>query len=140
MKKVVVPVDGSKPSINAVKHVVELYHQSKSLTVFLINIQMPLHLIHPKIINKDMLKDYYYEEGVKALKQAEEMLQKANVKYTKKIMVGSPAEEIVEFAKKEKCDGIIMGARGVGKISNLVLGSTSSKVIHLTDIPVTIIK
>ena len=33
-----------------------------------------------------------------------------------------------------------MGTRGMGLFKNLVLGSTSNKVVHLAEIPVTLVK
>jgi nucleotide-binding universal stress UspA family protein len=48
--------------------------------------------------------------------------------------------ELVKYAEEKGCDGIIMGTRGLGPIGNLVMGSVATKVIHLTTLPVTLIK
>ena len=44
------------------------------------------------------------------------------------ILTGDPAKVIVNYSKKKKPDVIIMGARGLGGFSKLLLGSVSSKV------------
>ena len=44
------------------------------------------------------------------------------------ILTGDPAKVIVNYSKKKKPDVIIMGARGLGVFSKLLLGSVSSKV------------
>ncbi|HCZ15400.1 MAG TPA: universal stress protein, partial [Candidatus Accumulibacter sp.] len=38
------------------------------------------------------------------------------------------------------CDGIVMGSRGLGAVSSVLLGSVSSRVLEITDLPVTLVK
>jgi nucleotide-binding universal stress UspA family protein len=45
------------------------------------------------------------------------------------ILTGDPAKVIVNYSKKKKPDVIIMGARGLGGFSKLLLGSVSRKVL-----------
>lgn len=52
------------------------------------------------------------------------------------IGVGDPAEVIVQYAEDKRCEQIVMGPRGMGTMSNLVLGSVASKVIPLAKAPV----
>jgi nucleotide-binding universal stress UspA family protein len=47
---------------------------------------------------------------------------------------------IAEVGRQENCDAIVMGTRGMGAVSGLVLGSVATKVIHLADVPVTLVK
>jgi nucleotide-binding universal stress UspA family protein len=46
----------------------------------------------------------------------------------------------VEYAKKHDCHHIFMGKRGLGLVKGLVLGSVTTKVISLADMPVTLVK
>lgn len=48
----------------------------------------------------------------------------------------SPAQAIVEMAKREKCGLIVMGSHGRGGLSSLFLGSVALKTLTLTHIPV----
>lgn len=48
-------------------------------------------------------------------------------------VLGSPAEEVVAFARDRKADLIISGSRGFGKLKSLLLGSTSHKIAQLAD-------
>ena len=43
-------------------------------------------------------------------------------------------------AGDKQCEQIVMGSRGMGTVSNLVLGSVNSKVIHLANVPVLLVK
>lgn len=91
-------------------------------------------------ISDEQLKAYYRDEGYAALKSAREKLDQAGVAYQHYIAVGPVAETIVQYAKENHCDQIIMGTRGMGAIADLVMGSVANKVIHLCNLPVTLIK
>ena len=71
---------------------------------------------------------------------AQERLKQANVPFTHHISVGHIAETIAQYAKENGVSQIVMGTRGMGAISDLVLGSVATKVIHLSSVPVTLIK
>jgi len=48
-----------------------------------------------------------------------------------------PAEAIIEAARREHADAIIVGRRGRGQLAGLLLGSVSQKVVSLA--PCTVI-
>ena len=51
-----------------------------------------------------------------------------------------PATAIVQASQKLNCGLIVLGTRGMGTVAGLVLGSVASKVVHLADTPVTMVK
>ena len=53
---------------------------------------------------------------------------------------GHAAREIVSDAKEHDVDVIVMGSRGRGDLTGLLLGSTAHKVIHLADRPVLVVR
>ncbi len=72
-----------------------------------------------------------------------EILTKAGVKahgIVKNTLHGHAAREIVADAIELDCGVIVMGSRGRGDLAGLVIGSTTHKVIHLTDKPVLIVR
>jgi len=50
--------------------------------------------------------------------------------------VGPVAEILVAHAKARRCGMIVIGSRGMGAAGNLLLGSTATKVLHLSGVPV----
>ncbi|MBW7950064.1 MAG: universal stress protein [Pseudorhodoplanes sp.] len=44
---------------------------------------------------------------------------------------GDPAQAIIETARREQADAIVMGRRGRGRLARLLLGSVSQKVVSL---------
>ena len=47
---------------------------------------------------------------------------------------------IVEHAKSARCDLIYLGTRGLGALGKALLGSTATKVLHISDTPVLLVK
>lgn len=142
MLKLLVAVDGSENSGRVVDFLVKKSGWYKEpIEVQLLNVQMPIAGVNVKMfISSDSLKEYYREEGVAALKQAREKLDAAGLPYVHHIGVGDPAETIVQYAKSKNCELILMGSRGLGSVSSLVLGSVATKVLHLSDMPVTLVR
>ena len=68
------------------------------------------------------------------------LLDQAGISYQFHIIAGDPAEMIVRFATEKQYDQIIMGPRGKGGLSGLLLGSITNKVMQLSNIPVLLIK
>jgi len=56
------------------------------------------------------------------------------------IREGDPAKEILKYAGENGIDHIVIGPRGLGNIQGALLGSVSSKIIHLARCPVTLVK
>ena len=46
---------------------------------------------------------------------------------------GDPAEEVVNFAAERNADLIVCGSRGLGRMKELLLGSTSHKIVQLAE-------
>lgn len=127
--------------MRAVDHTIQLASSQAEVTIHLITIVAPILSGHAKMfISDEQLKAYYRDEGYAALKSAREKLDQAGVAYQHYIAVGPVAETIVQYAKENHCDQIIMGTRGMGAIADLVMGSVANKVIHLCNLPVTLIK
>ena len=53
---------------------------------------------------------------------------------------GDVAPQVQDHVHRLGCDAIVMGTRGLGTVQTLLLGSTALKVLHLVDVPVTLIK
>jgi nucleotide-binding universal stress UspA family protein len=142
MLKILLPVDGSEASLRAVDYVIALgvrLREPAELHVITVHPPVPYANV-ASTVGQDTLNRFYREEGEAALVKARERLDAAQVKYQPHIMVGDPAEVINRFASERQIDQIVMGTRGMGAVSNLLLGSVASKVIHLAAVPVTLIR
>jgi len=142
MLKVLVPVDGSKNSERAVAHAIGFIANSTApVELHLLNVQLPIVSGGVRMFfKKEDIEAYYQENGQETLRTARERLDQAGLEYVQHVSVGPIGETIAAYAKEQHCEHIIMGSRGLGAITGMVLGSVASKVIHLTDVPVTLVK
>lgn len=141
MKTILVPVDGSDSAVRAVKAAIKEAGAIGQADIHLITVHPPIVSGNVKrFFSADAIKDYYEDEGRNALMSAKAVLDEAGVAYREKIEVGPIAVTIADYAKKNHCDQIIMGTRGLGSVGGLVLGSITIKVLSLVDIPVTLVK
>jgi len=77
---------------------------------------------------------------VPALRDSRAALDSAGVEVNAHVVAGHAAETIVRVARQQRCTRIVMGTRGLGAMAGLMLGSVAYKVIHLSLIPVTLVK
>ena len=83
---------------------------------------------------------HYMEESREHLLGAQRRLDAAGRFHTTHIHVGQPAEVIARLAGELGCDLIVMGTHGRSGIAGLVMGSVASRVLHLADCPVMLVK
>lgn len=141
MRKALVPVDGSPNSDRAVRHVVDLAGNNPALEVCLLNVQSEIGEWEVRsFLKKEEVEAMEISKGGDALESARAILDAAKVRYEPQVLIGPVAETIARTALEQNCDGIVMGTRGLGAVAGVLLGSVTSKVIHLADVPVTLIK
>jgi len=142
MLKVLVPVDGSKDSDRAVAYAIGFVANSKApVELHVLNVQLPIVSGGVRMFFKhEEIEAYYQDSGQEALRAARERLDQAGQAYVQHVRVGPYGETIVAYAKEQRCDHIVMGTRGLGAMSGMVLGSVASKVIYLAEVPVTLVK
>jgi nucleotide-binding universal stress UspA family protein len=135
--KILVPVDGSAYSLKAVENAVNLAKSNPPSTIVLVAAAMEI---------AELAEGRFIYEKMKA--QAEDALAKGKKAAQSKgitpeliLATGpSPADEIVEVAKKEKADLIVIGSRGLGAKTRSFIGSTASKVVTYAPCSVMVVK
>jgi nucleotide-binding universal stress UspA family protein len=139
MLRVLMPIDGSENSLRTVRFVIRkapLYKEP--LEIHLLNVQHPF----PGTISgvHEQAEHYHHDEGTKALADARKALDAAGLKYVYHIIVGEAGEAIARFVKDKNIEQVVMGTRGAGSVANMLLGSVATKVLHLVEVPVLLVK
>ena len=136
--KILLAVDGSKPSLDAVDLLIQHAGEFRSKPdVELITV----HLAVPRVrVSKQLVEKYYQDEGEANLRPAKKKLDAAGIAYKASILIGPIAETIVKRANSSRCDLICMGSRGMGALGKALLGSTATKVLQLASQPLLIVK
>ena len=136
--KILVAVDGSKPSLKAVQLLIDHADWYRSPPeVELVTVHLPV----PKVgVPRAQLEKYYLEEGMTRLAAAKKKLDAAGIRYAERVLVGPVAESVVKHAKDKRCDVIYIGTRGMSAIGKALVGSTATKVVHIAETPVLLVK
>ena len=141
--KILTPVDGSPASLRAVDFAVKMLSQNPGGLLVLLNVQN-VGSIDPVGVAAMAPPDWFQEVASKAseeaLNGALSRCKGANISFKPLARAGQVAKTIVDVAREEGVDQIVMGTRGLGGIQGLLLGSVATQVIHLADVPVTLIK
>jgi nucleotide-binding universal stress UspA family protein len=142
MKKILLATDGSESSMHAARILGDLIACQPDAQVTVI------HVAH-------LPRAYYItdENGVKVTpevpmdvmirRSAEPILRRTlsalglpEERVATEVQVGEPAEEIVDLARLEGYDLIVMGSRGLNQVKELLVGSVSHRVLHTAPCPV----
>ena len=85
-------------------------------------------------------RDYLTKEAEKMLDSTKEYCEKQEIQFTYKVLQGSPASEIAEFAEKQNVDLIVIGSRGHSGIKEAILGSVANSLVHKSKVSVLVVK
>jgi nucleotide-binding universal stress UspA family protein len=141
MFKALIPVDGSANSDRAVMHVIAMAKGHEPVEIHLLNVQEPADNWELKrFMPQSEIEAMQESRGGDSLASARELLDKAGIPYTPHVLIGPVAETIAHLALEQGCNMIVMGTRGSTSLGSLLLGSVTTKVIHLAAVPVTLVK
>lgn len=141
-KKIIVTLDGSPGTKKTLQAAFSLSNGNHS-KLFFVHVAKE---VHPKFATGELAQSVsdlniaMREEGEEILNGASAEAEQNDIPCSAELLVGDPAEEILNFAKREKSDLIIMGSRGLGTFKEWMLGSVSHKVTQLAECPVLVIK
>jgi len=141
--KILIAVDGSKYSLDAVQCLIDhadWYRDKPDVLLVTVHLPVPKLPGMGAVVGKNQIQKYYEQEGQARLAAAKRKLNAAGIPHRATVLVGPVAESLVQHAKAKRCDLIYIGTRGMSAIGKAMLGSTASKVLHLSDTPVLLVK
>jgi nucleotide-binding universal stress UspA family protein len=147
IKKVLVAVDGSANSLRALDFGLDLAEKFSASVLILNVFQLPAMYTSPDdpavysssraaFIND--LQKLHQETLAKAVDEAKRL--KPSLEVATELKEGEPAAQIVETAKEGGFDVIVVGHRGLSRLSEVFLGGVSERVAHLARCAVVIVK
>lgn len=151
-RKILVALDGSEPSNNALEHAATIAKKFDAELILVAVVQRMMIPIFPDegfgAIPLSAAKDMaQYQDKMRVLyqnvlKEAEEKVKEEypGVKTESILKEGRPSATIVEQAEKDDVDIIVMGSRGIGGYTGWILGSTSRRVVDSCTKPILIVK
>ncbi len=136
LNKILVPIDDSKKSFKALDRALTLAGFTHGhVTCIHVIPHVPEGGPRTKTFDANLKED-----GMILLKKASKRAGNKNVKFSTKLLRGSPSHVIVHTSKSGKFDHIVMSTTGAGSASKDMIGSVSNYVIQKSKIPVYLIK
>lgn len=137
-KRILIATDGSKYSQGAASEGLEIarFHGSKVFVLYVIDMRA-LITVNGMPVPENMYL-ILEEEGRRAVGQIKDMAGDLPVETF--VLAGYPWSTIIEFAKDNSIDLIVMGTLGKSGIEALLLGSVAGKVIRHALCPVLVVR
>jgi nucleotide-binding universal stress UspA family protein len=139
--KILLAVDGSDYTKRMLSYLIahrEWSNAGHTFTVF--HAVLPVPHRAAAFAGPDIVHGYYEDDARIVIEPVRALLAEHGIAATFEHRIGHPAEEIAAFAQKGQFDLLIMGSRGHGALTNLVLGSVATKVLASCTTPVLLVR
>lgn len=135
-KKILVPIDFSETSLEAIKKAIEIAEDPALVTV--VHVMIPLDLVSPGVLFGG-LTDEKRTDHVNKL--AKEEFSKHQIEgITFETLIGDPGIKIADFAKEKGMDLIVIPSHGYTGITRLALGSVAERVLRHAPCPTLVLR
>ena len=151
LRRITLAIDTSEPSVKALEFVRTKFQPDQLNSN---GGRAPSHVIVLHVIKRQPLAPFtvrYTAPWIKSEKKVKDVARKLINRAVQQLItagftaepickVGDPAEEIMNVASKRNADLIVMGAKGLGKIDRILLGSVSTRVVQYATCPVLVVR
>jgi nucleotide-binding universal stress UspA family protein len=137
MKTILIATDGSAGARAAVDEGLDFAEETDADVLFVAIRQPPTPVVG----------DPYWRQALSnelarlrpALQEAVAEAESRGIHADYDLLEGDPGERILELARSRDVDLIVIGSRGLGAVSSVILGSVSKRVLHDADRPVLVV-
>lgn len=146
VKKVLLATDGSEGSLKAARMLGEL---AQSLTETQITVVHVAHVPRSFFVTDEYGNSVTPEVPMDVMirRSADPILKRTlsalglpDERVSVEVQVGEPAEEIVDLARLDGYDLIVVGSRGMSPVKEILVGSVSNRVLHTAPCPVLVVR
>ena len=142
LRNILWPTDFSREASEAL-HYADLFAQTFSSAVMAVHVSpdfMPGMYQNSLPVQRELLRRQA-ELKKEAMEKIRALEKKRSMEFSRVIVTeGSPAKKIIEVAKKEKADLIVMGKHGQSVLEKLIIGSVANHVLRNSPVPVLVTK
>lgn len=138
MKRMLVGVDGSAASFDAVRAAVNTAARMP-VSLELVNVQPKLYRHIADRVPAGMRQEWRYQRAREALAPAERIAEEARVSWRSHQLAGSPAARLLWCARELGVDEIVVGAARRGPLGRWLANSVSSRLLEMSSVPVRVV-
>jgi nucleotide-binding universal stress UspA family protein len=142
MRRILIPVDGSATADRALDYAAVMASEMQAVEIVVLSVHEGIESYGraAAYFPAEKLEEIERKHSETVLAPISERLEAAGLRFRLESRPGDPAHAIADCAADVGCDMIVMGTRGMGAVANLVLGSVATKVVHLSKVPVLLVK
>lgn len=139
MKKIIVGDDGSEFALKALDKAIEVAKKEEMevVVVYAIEDFCPIEVTE---FDCNVVREIQMKEAKNIISRALKRIRDAGVSGRDITNVGRPADVIIESAKKENAEIIVVASHGKHGIKKVALGSVTARVVEYSPIPVLVMK
>jgi nucleotide-binding universal stress UspA family protein len=138
MKKCLVCLDGSKPSLRALDRALD--EAALGADVLAVTVVEALAFFDCAGADRQASFSAVMREPNKILAEAAELARQRGVPLRTLAEPGRPAETLARVARREAADEIIVGSRGKDEVEHLLLGSVSTRLVQIAPCTVVVVR
>jgi nucleotide-binding universal stress UspA family protein len=132
---ILVTLDGTPTDRAIIEHVKQLAKLAHSRLVLLhVADGWAARTYGPDAVSPEISEDTTYLEKV------QEEFQSSGIPTEAELAYGDPADQIIKWVEKKKCDLVAMSTHGHRFLADVFLGSTADRVRHKIGIPVLLLR
>jgi len=141
IKRILVPIDFSQPSLAALRYAVELARTLKARIelVHVVEIFAYAPMVGPAI-DLERLREAQERAARDRFGALEKALRAKRLRCRTRLVLGFPASAIVDVARRSATDLIVMATKGRHGVGRLLLGSVAERVVRTSTCPVLTIR
>lgn len=139
MPNILLPIDGSVQSQDAVEYAVSQFDPGE---ITLLHVIDPIEAGYSATASVPGYSEEWYEHQTEEAEALfEEVIESLDGEEVEtEIVVGRPSRTIVEYAEDNDIDHIVMGSHGRSGVTRILLGSVAEAVVRRSPVPVTIVR
>lgn len=138
---ILVPIDGTELSLNAVRFAIRLAHEGLKAQLLLANVQAPASLYElVQAPDPAVIGQISEAAGGHALAQAQALLHAAGIHHHTEVVTGNPVPALLDLIELKHCSLVVMGGHAKGLLRSALEGSVSQDLLQASPVPVLIVK
>jgi len=136
---ILVPVDGSRNALGAVRHAIAEHRRDAALEVHLLNVQPRLSRHASRFVARADRERWLHDRADAAMAGAVALLTDAGVPHRTHRAIGMRAEEICRAAHRLGVARIVMGTARKNSLTRMIEDSVTHRVLETTPVPVEVV-
>ncbi len=140
MKKILVGVDGSDPSLHAIRKAAELASLANARLVLVYALAPMTHLAEVYTGPIADLEEADRKNGENILRDAARVARELGCQPEALLLQGAPAVALADQAANDReVDMVVVGSRGLGAVASAILGSVTDRLVRVCKKPVLVV-